>query len=116
MQSAKKQNQMPDHLPPQRIGLSTILAVLLFMCIMSVVMTWPLARVADYMMRDYGDPLLNSWILWWDAKVLGNPQLELSLFDAPIFHPQKLTLAYSEHMIVSASPCCRFLSWGWSRC
>ena len=102
MQSGKNMTTPAHHSPDQGLSLSASLAVLLFMCFMSVVMTWPLASVAGYEMRDYGDPLLNSWILWWGAKVLGNPDLGLSLFDAPIFFPQKLTLAYSEHMIVSA--------------
>ncbi len=102
MQSVKNMDPQQNSMPRQTLSVSTSLAALAFMCIMSLVMTWPLASVASYMMRDYGDPLLNSWILWWDAKVVGSPGLGLSLFDAPIFHPQKLTLAYSEHMIVSA--------------
>ncbi|MGQ9501000.1 MAG: hypothetical protein ACUVSF_04825 [Anaerolineae bacterium] len=49
---------------------------------------------------DVGDPLLNTWILAWDAHVLLNqPQ---RMFDANIFFPLPNTLAYSEHLLATA--------------
>jgi hypothetical protein len=76
------------------------LAVLAFFCLATLVMTWPLAPVMDFKVRDYGDPLLNTWILWWNVKALTTEGV--SLFNAPMFHPSLLTLAYSEHMIITA--------------
>lgn len=76
------------------------LAVLGLMCLLSLAMTWPLAGDLRSSLNDFGDPLLNSWILWWDVRALTTPGL--SLFNAPIFHPSPLTLAYSEHMLVNA--------------
>lgn len=76
------------------------LAVLGLMCLLSLIMTWPLGSAPRSLLNDFGDPLLNSWILWWDVKALTTPGL--SLFNAPIFHPSPLTLAYSEHMLVNA--------------
>ncbi|CAO0820175.1 membrane hypothetical protein [Desulfarculales bacterium] len=77
-----------------------ILTVMALLCLLSVVMTWPLADNLSNAVNDYGDPLLNSWILWWDCKALTTPGL--SLFNAPIFYPSPLTLAYSEHMLANA--------------
>ena len=76
------------------------LGVAALMALAAVVMTWPLAAEMRTAVNDFGDPLLNSWILWWDVKALTTPGL--SLFNAPIFHPAPLTLAYSEHLLTSA--------------
>jgi hypothetical protein len=70
------------------------------MLLLSLVMTWPLALHPARAINDYGDPLLNSWILWWVIKALVTPGL--ALFEAPIFFPEHLTLAYSEHLLTSA--------------
>ncbi len=70
------------------------------MLALSLVMTWPLAMHPARAVNDFGDPLLNSWILWWVVKALVTPGL--SLFNAPIFFPEHLTLAYSEHLLPSA--------------
>lgn len=94
MQPATEPTQSPNASWPH------ILAVLALLCLLSVVMTWPLAANLSTAVNDYGDPLLNSWILWWDFKALTTAGL--SLFNAPIFHPSPLTLAYSEHMLATA--------------
>jgi hypothetical protein len=63
---------------------------------LSIVFTWPLAKgLARDVPGDFGDPLLNMWILAWDAGHLGR-------FDAPIFAPHPLALAYSEHLTPQA--------------
>ena len=70
----------------------------------AVAMTWPLLpQIHRSMAGDLGDPLLNAWILTWGAKhataILGG---DLGAFarwwNANIFHPSPLTLAYSEHL------------------
>jgi hypothetical protein len=63
---------------------------------LTIALTWPLARgLARDVPGDFGDPLLNMWILAWDAGHLGN-------FDAPIFAPHRHALAYSEHLTAQA--------------
>lgn len=65
-------------------------------------MTWPLATgLARDIPWDLGDSLLNCWILAWNAerilRLLGGDLTALQgFYDANIFHPQPLTLAYSE--------------------
>ena len=72
------------------LALSTALAVL---------HTWPLAsNLAGLSRLDNADTALNTWILTWVARaVVTQP---LALFEAPVFHPESHTLAYSEHLFV----------------
>ncbi len=75
---------------------STAVACLLF-AILSLVLTWPLARDLDGAVEDRQDALLNVWITAWDGhQLLDDP---LHLFDANIFHPYRRTLAYSELLL-----------------
>lgn len=64
----------------------------------AVVATWPLVRhFGDSLPDNLGDPLLNAWILAWDADRLLHGLR--GLWDAPIFHPYPNTLAWSEHLL-----------------
>lgn len=83
-----------------RTGWLEKILVLAVMSGLAVLMTWPLVLRLNEAINDWGDPLLNAWILWWDTHALSTPGL--SLFDAPIFFPHANTLAYSEHLIVSS--------------
>lgn len=71
-------------------------------------MTWPLARgLSRDVPSDLGDPLLAMWILAWDSEQLlaivsGDVARIPRFFDANIFHPAPLTLAYSEHLVAQA--------------
>jgi hypothetical protein len=78
------------------ISLPTALVIF---CVAAIVLTWPLVTGLDRLVTDEGDPLLNAWILAWDAHATASFQ---PLFDANIFYPFKNTLAYSEHMISNA--------------
>lgn len=70
--------------------------------------TWPLALgLGRDVASDFGDPLLNMWILAWDSEqlraILGGDFARVSrFFDANIFYPAPLTLAYSEHLVPQA--------------
>jgi hypothetical protein len=70
----------------------------------ALLMTWPLARVITHEIAwDLGDPLFNSWVLLWTGgqvlAFLGGDWSALSRFwHGNIFHPERLTLAYSEHL------------------
>lgn len=60
--------------------------------------TYPLVRqLTTALPNDLGDPLLNTWILAWDAGRLAHAFR--GVWDAPIFFPYARTLAYSEHLI-----------------
>src|SRR5262249_39844182 len=50
--------------------------------------------------NDNADTVLNEWTLAWVAHQL--PRDPRHLFDANIFYPNRLTLAYSEAMIVQS--------------
>src|SRR3954469_9627046 len=69
--------------------------------ILSVLMTWPLAsdpgRLGRTLATD-ADGQFSIWNIAWVARTLvADP---LHLFDANIYHPHKLTLAYSEANIL----------------
>jgi hypothetical protein len=76
--------------------------------VIAVAATWPLAAgLGRDVAWDLGDPVLNIWILAWDAEQIrailtGDLSRAGSFFDANIFHPAPLTLAYSEHLIAQA--------------
>src|SRR6266545_2687439 len=76
--------------------------------VLALGMTWPLATgLARDVAWDLGDSLLNIWILAWDCEqfrgILQGHYAHLRhFFDANIFHPAPLTLAYSEHLIPQA--------------
>ena len=63
----------------------------------TLVLTWPTARVLASHVVDRQDPLLNTWIMAWEAHQL--LQAPLRLFDANIFFPYRNTLAFSEILL-----------------
>jgi hypothetical protein len=65
--------------------------------LLTVVMTWPQARLM-HSVPDLGDPLLSTWRTAWIAHQL--PRDPLHLFDANIFHPERRTLAFSDATIL----------------
>lgn len=71
------------------VGFSALVAAL----------TWPQAREL-YSVPDLGDPLFSIWRIAWISHQL--PRDPLSLFDANIFFPERLTLTYSDSLIVPA--------------
>ena len=73
--------------------------------LVTLVMTWPLPpALARDIPWDLGDSLLNCWILGWNSERLldalrGDFASLARIYDANIFYPQKLTLAYSELLL-----------------
>jgi hypothetical protein len=66
---------------------------------LTIGLTWPLAGgLARDIPGDFGDPLLNCWILAWDATHL----FSRGWWNANIFFPHPLALAYSEHLAAQA--------------
>jgi|TARA_B100002003_G_scaffold201002_2_gene192538 hypothetical protein len=79
----------------RRIGTLTLFLLL------AIVHTWPLASAPTTLSRnDNADTVLNEWILSWVThQATRDPG---RLFDANIFHPERRTLAFSEHMFVQS--------------
>lgn len=74
----------------------------------AIVATWPLTRgLGRDVAWDLGDPLLVMWVIAWDCEQIlhilrGDFSRIGTFFDANMFHPAPLTLAYSEHFIAQA--------------
>lgn len=69
----------------------------------TLALTYPLSIHPATMVPDLTDPLLSAWRLHWVAHTLLAGIDALSrLFDANIFYPYPLTLAYSEHFLGEA--------------
>ena len=65
---------------------------------LTLALTWPLAAGLTHdIAGDFGDPLFTSWALAWDATHLGR-----GWWNANIFAPHPLSLAYSEHFLPQA--------------
>jgi hypothetical protein len=78
-------------------------AARLIVCVaLAVLHTWPLATAPHRLTRhDNADTMLNEWIVAWVAHQA--PRHPLALFDANIFHPERRTLAFSEHLAVQSA-------------
>jgi hypothetical protein len=77
--------------------------------LLAVGFTWPLARDPFGQLgalHGPGDPYLNLWILGWDLDTISRAPGDAfsgRIFDAPIFHPARQTLTYSDHFVVVAA-------------
>lgn len=91
-----------------RVGADGWLAALAYTAL-TVAGTWPLARgLATSLPADYGDPLFVTWVMAWVAQHLtraltGDPGALAAMWDAPIFTPERNTLAFSEHFAGQAA-------------
>lgn len=64
--------------------------------VLAVTITWPLgARLTSAVPCDLVDPLLNTWLLWWNARAL---PFTPAWWDSPQFHPAHGMLGVSEHL------------------
>lgn len=76
-----------------------VLALALFI-ILAVIFTWPLAiHAGSGVLSDYGDPLLNTWILAHDANSLASMS---NFFQGNIIYPAQDVITYSEHQYSTA--------------
>src|SRR6185436_12364312 len=75
---------------------------------LTLLVTWPLAiHLTTVVPHDAGDPLLTTWILWWNAHAV---PLTERWRDAPMFWPMSGALVLSEHML-GLSPIASPLQW-----
>ncbi|MFQ6108607.1 MAG: discoidin domain-containing protein [Candidatus Aminicenantales bacterium] len=77
------------------------LAVFFLFTFLTLLMTYPAVIHMGSGVKDLGDPLLNSWIISWNAKKILGLDIK-DYFDANIFFPHKRTLAYSEHLFTQS--------------
>ncbi|MDA1305640.1 MAG: hypothetical protein O2917_00075 [Acidobacteria bacterium] len=81
------------------------LLVVAFYALVAIAVTWPLVTVVDVEIAwDLGDPAFNSWVLLWTGgQVLAFLSGDLSALNrfwhGNIFYPERLTVAFSEHMV-----------------
>jgi hypothetical protein len=62
--------------------------------------TWPVAAaLSSRIAHDPGDPILNTWILWWNTQAI--PFTE-RWWNAPIMWPMPGAVALSEHLVGSS--------------
>jgi hypothetical protein len=68
--------------------------------LLTFLMLHPLPLKMGNSLVDFGDSILNTWIMSWDIHKI--PTNIKDFFDANIFYPHKRTLAYSEHLFASS--------------
>jgi hypothetical protein len=84
------------------------LVCIAFTALVSVV-TWPQVRDVNGV-PDYGDPLFSIWRLTWIAHQLARNPSEL--FHGNMFHPEQLTLTYSDSVLLQGTLAAPFLWMG----
>lgn len=72
------------------------LPALAIFIVLSLVLTWPLARDMRHVLYSWGDPVFQAWTLAWNWHALTTNPAEL--FNANVFYPWRNTLAYSDHL------------------
>ena len=78
-----------------KIQPSTFLWLALFLAL-ALAWLWPVpSRLTSRIPSDQGDPVLNTWILWWNAQAV--PFTD-RWWSPPVFYPLRGTLAFSEHL------------------
>ncbi len=74
--------------------------VLVVFILLTAALTWPLAiHPGSGVLSDYGDPLLNTWILAHDARSIGSMS---GFMQGNIIYPARDIITYSEHQYSSA--------------
>jgi F5/8 type C domain len=64
---------------------------------LSILWTWPVAaHLTSRVPHDAGDPLLNVWILWWNAEAV---PLSDRWWNPPMMWPMPGAMALSEHLL-----------------
>jgi hypothetical protein len=80
---------------PRRVP--TILLAAAIYLVLTLILTWPLVvHLGSVVPNDLGDPLLNTWLLAWNARAL---PLTTHWWNAPQFFPVQGAMAFSEHLL-----------------
>ena len=65
--------------------------------LLTILSAWPLVRhLSSALPSDLGDPVLETWILWWNAHTL---PLSTAWWNAPMFVPMQGSMALSESLL-----------------
>jgi hypothetical protein len=90
--------QLPVESPARRPppAARELLVFALYLAI-AVAMMWPLALNLPTALADLGDPLFCTWIIDWGCHALTHAPLQL--YNAPMYYPGRLSLAYSENLV-----------------
>jgi len=73
------------------------LAVAAAFTVIALMQTWPLlTQLTTTLPNDPGDPALNTWILWWNARAV---PLTTAWWNGPMFYPAPGALAFSENLL-----------------
>jgi hypothetical protein len=74
----------------------------------TLVQTWPLVtRLGLVIPHDPGDPILNTWILWWNVHAV---PLSAAWWNAPAFWPSNGAMAFSE-VLLGLAPITTPIQW-----
>jgi hypothetical protein len=74
-----------------------LFAPLLLYCAATIAMMIPLLRhIGSVFPHDLGDPVLNTWLLWWSTKQV---PLTTAWWNAPMFFPATDVMALSELLL-----------------
>jgi hypothetical protein len=78
-----------------RTDRSTHIAIAIYLAI-AIVWSWPLPlHLANRFTHDPGDPLLNTYLIWWNAQAL---PLTAAYWNPPFYWPMRGAMALSEHL------------------
>ena len=81
----------------RRISTPAALAATALYLALTIALTWPLVlHPGSLVPHDPGDPLLNTWIMSWNARV---PPLTTAWWNAAQFFPAQGATAFSEHLL-----------------
>lgn len=76
---------------------------------LTVLLVWPLlGAFTTHVPHDAGDPMLSTWTLWWNARVL---PFSAEWWNGPFYYPANDTLTLSDHRVglsLFATPMIRF--------
>jgi hypothetical protein len=77
-------------------------------CLLTCALTFPLVlHLTDRVPHDLGDPLLNTWLLWWNARKM---PFSAGWWNGTFFYPLPGVMSFSEHL-VGLSPIATPLQW-----
>ena len=86
----------PDGAAQTRGGSAYARPALFIFLLVALVWTWPIpAHLSTRIAHDPGDPVLNTWIIWWNAHAI---PFTRAWWNPPIFSPMEGALALSEHL------------------
>ncbi len=81
---------------PLRQRIARHLPALAVLVILSLILTWPLARDMRHVLYSWGDPVFQAWTMAWNWHALTTDPA--NIFNANVFYPWRNTLAYSDHL------------------